>query len=100
MQVELNPDGTTNTAFRPHIFGENTTYNTRLYDPHTSHGVGLYSNDTRKATYDSWPNHFTKFKQETNSASVNRVPSAPASTYGTATRANGTQGPYARLNSL
>ena len=57
MQVELNPDGTRNTQYRPHILLEETTYNTVLYNPHQSHNYGLYQDDPH--VYQPWVEHVT-----------------------------------------
>lgn len=55
MQVELNPDGTRNTEYRPRILLEETTYNNVLYNPHDSHNYGLYQSDHH--LHQSWVGH-------------------------------------------
>ena len=42
---ELNPDGYRNREYRPYILGEDTTYNTVLYDPYRTYNNGLYKTD-------------------------------------------------------
>jgi hypothetical protein len=43
MQHDINFNLTRNREYRPYIFGENTTWNTSLYDPYRSVDFGLYS---------------------------------------------------------
>jgi hypothetical protein len=43
---ELNPDGYRNREYRPYILGEETTYNTVMYDPYRTYNNGMYRTDT------------------------------------------------------
>lgn len=45
MQHELNPDGYRNREYRPYILGEDTTFNTVMYDPNRSYVSSLYTSD-------------------------------------------------------
>jgi len=61
MQHEINlSDGRRNRQFRPYIFGEETTFNTVMYNPFDSHNHGLYDSDHHVfERYDSHvANHF------------------------------------------
>lgn len=45
MQHELNSDGYRNREYRPYILGEDTTFNTVMYDPNRSYVSSLYISD-------------------------------------------------------
>lgn len=60
MQVELNPDGTRNTQYRPRILLEDTTFNSVLITPHESYNYGLYDRDGVQP-YQSWVGHVSEY---------------------------------------
>ena len=62
MQVLVEPDGRRNRQYRPYIFGEETTYNSVLYDPFRAPHYGLY--DGPQGIFQNWRAHVSDYVTE------------------------------------
>ena len=56
---ELNPNGYRNREYRPYILGEETTFNTIMYDPYRNYISSMYRSDTH--TLESYEDNVKNF---------------------------------------
>jgi hypothetical protein len=102
MEHLINPDGSRNRDFRPYIFGEETTYNTSLYDPSRSVNYGMYEFSTQPPPiYNSqdekrYQRTFNGRERYDKSMTGKRIP-CQYQTYGVGQGSSGSTGLYQRL---